>query len=242
MASATGIPQDHPHTIEAREDEPLLGRREDVVQKESEPIFYNVFAGTATFAQFGVWMLIILIWSGIFNHPLILFSAHPLLNSSAILLQIQATLILQPTITPQQKTLGTRVHYSLQAVSLVLFIAAFIVIEVNKGDHPRLTSPHGILGLTTYILIILQSLGGIVQYFLPQLVLGSVERGRSLYKYHRLSGYLLLILELVTVSAATRTTFNLSVLAIPLWAVLVAAGLVLIGVGARIKKHKLGLI
>lgn len=187
-------------------------------------------------------MLIILIWSGIFNHPLILFSAHPLLNSSAILLQVQAALILQPTVTPQQKTLGTRVHYSLQAVSLITFIAAFIVIEVNKGDHPRLTSPHGILGLITYILIILQSLSGIVQYFLPRLVLGSADRGRSLYKYHRLSGYLLLVLELSTVAAATRTTFNLTVLAIPLWAVLVAAVLVLLGVGARVKKHKLGLV
>jgi hypothetical protein len=30
MASATGIPQDHPATIEAREDEPLLGRPGDV--------------------------------------------------------------------------------------------------------------------------------------------------------------------------------------------------------------------
>ncbi|GAB1216106.1 hypothetical protein ATERTT37_005311 [Aspergillus terreus] len=242
MASATGIPQDHPYTIEAREDEPLLGRREDVIQKDNESIFFNLFTGTATFAQFGIWMLIILIWSGIFNHPLILFSAHPLLNSSAILLQIQAALVLQPTVTPQQKTLGTRVHYSLQAVSLITFIAAFIVIEVNKGDHPRLTSPHGILGLITYILIILQSLSGIVQYFLPRLVLGSADRGRSLYKYHRLSGYLLLVLELSTVAAATRTTFNLTVLAIPLWAVLVAAVLVLLGVGARVKKHKLGLV
>jgi hypothetical protein len=31
MASATGIPQDHPATIEAREDEPLLGRPGDVM-------------------------------------------------------------------------------------------------------------------------------------------------------------------------------------------------------------------
>jgi hypothetical protein len=48
MASATGIPQDHPYTIEAREDEPLLGRREDVIQKDNESIFFNLFTGTST--------------------------------------------------------------------------------------------------------------------------------------------------------------------------------------------------
>lgn len=45
MASATGIPQEHPQTIEAREDEPLLGRPGDVVQKEDEYIIYNLFTG-----------------------------------------------------------------------------------------------------------------------------------------------------------------------------------------------------
>ncbi|KAK1140122.1 Serine--tRNA ligase, mitochondrial [Aspergillus melleus] len=241
MASATGIPQDHPQTIESREDEPLLGGPGQIVQKESDYIFYNLFTGTATVAQFGIWILTILIWSGIFNHDLILFSAHPLLNSSAVLLQVQAALILQPTSTPQQKLQGTRIHYILQSLSLAAFISAFVVIEVNKGNHARFTSPHGVMGLVTYSLIILQALGGVVQYFLPSLVLGGANRGKRFYKYHRASGYVLLLLELATISAATRTTFNLAVLAIPLWAVLVAAVVIVAGVGARVKKHKLGL-
>ncbi|KAF7595840.1 hypothetical protein BBP40_004652 [Aspergillus hancockii] len=241
MASATGIPQEHPQTIEAREDEPLLGRPGDVVQKESHYIFYNLFTGTASLAQFGIWIIAILVWSGILSHPLILFSAHPLLNSSALLLQVQAALILQPTTSPQQKLKGTRIHYTIQSISVAAFLAAFIVIEVNKGNHARFTSPHGVMGLITYILIILQASGGVIQYFIPVKVLGSVDNGKKLYKYHRLSGYVLLLLELVTVSAATRTAFNLSVLAIPLWAVAVGAVLVVSGVGARVKKHKLGL-
>ncbi|GAB1203494.1 hypothetical protein APSETT445_002129 [Aspergillus pseudonomiae] len=116
MASATGIPQEHPQTIEAREDEPLLGRPGDVVQKEDQYIIYNLFTGTASLAQFGIWIIAILVWAGIFSHPLILFSAHPLLNSSALLLQVQAALILQPTATPQQKLKGARIHYVIQAV------------------------------------------------------------------------------------------------------------------------------
>lgn len=97
------------------------------------------------------------------------------------------------------------------------------------------------MGLITYTLIFVQALGGIVQYFLPGLVLGGANRGKRFYKYHRASGYVLLLLELATVAAATRTTFNLTLLAIPLWAVLVAAVVVVAGVGARVKKHKLGL-
>lgn len=45
MASATGIPQDHPATIIAREDEPLLGRPGDVTQKPDESIYRNLFTG-----------------------------------------------------------------------------------------------------------------------------------------------------------------------------------------------------
>lgn len=97
------------------------------------------------------------------------------------------------------------------------------------------------MGLITYIAIIFQALVGVTQYFLARPILGSVDAGKRIYKYHRWFGYSLLILELATVAAATRTTYNLAALHIQLWAVLVAAVLVVAGVGARIRKHKLGL-
>jgi hypothetical protein len=56
----------------------------------------------------------------------------------------------------------------------------------------------------------------------------------------RISGYLILILSLATIAAATQTGFNEMVLHIKLWSVLVASVLVLIGIVPRIKKHKLG--
>lgn len=164
-----------------------------------------------------------------------------LLGISALLLQVQAALILQPTATPQQKRVGTRIHYSLQLLSVVLFVSAFVIIEVNKGSHPHFVSPHGILGLTTYIAIVLQAVVGVVQYLLPVTLLGSVDAGKRIYKCHRWSGYVLLLLEMATVVAATQTTFNVNAIHIPLWGVLVSAVLILTGVGARIKKHKLGL-
>lgn len=164
-----------------------------------------------------------------------------LLNSSAILLQVQAILILQPTNTARQKVLGARIHFGTLVASNIAFVAGLVIIEINKAPHPetRFTSPHAILGLATYIFILLQALVGVAQYLFPTLVFGSVEKGKSVYKWHRLAGYLLLVLELVTVAAATRTGYNVNILHIHLWAVIVASLLILLGVGARIKVHKL---
>jgi hypothetical protein len=164
-----------------------------------------------------------------------------LLNSSALLLQVQAALILQPTATPQQKLTGTRIHYAIQLLSVVLFVSAFVIIEINKGSHPHFVSAHGILGLITYISIVLQALVGLAQFLFPTIIFGSVEAGKRIYKYHRWSGYVLLLLEMTTVVAATQTTYNKAALHIPLWGVLVSAVLILSGVSARIGKHKLGL-
>jgi hypothetical protein len=148
---------------------------------------------------------------------------------------------LQPTATPQQKLTGTRIHYTIQLLSVILFISAFTIIEINKGSHPHFVSPHGILGLITIITIALQALVGVIQFFVPVTVLGSVDAGKRIYKYHRWSGYVLLLLEMATIVAATQTTYNLAAIHIPLWGVLVSVVLILSGVGARIKKHKLGL-
>lgn len=52
---------------------------------------------------------------------------------------------------------------------------------------------------------------------------------------------MILVLLFATVAAATQTDFNKTTLDIKLWAVLVTAILVLIGIIPRIKKQKLGL-
>ncbi|OKL60431.1 hypothetical protein UA08_03995 [Talaromyces atroroseus] len=233
MASATGIPENNSAVAE---EEPLLGAPGSGRQRSSTPIYYNLLtgaswifilprigltsfaAGSAIVAQAGIWVL---------------------LNTAAILLQVQSILVLQPTSTPRQKTLGTYVHFTVLILSLGAFITAFAIIEINKGDHPRLTSPHGVLGLITYILIVLQALVGVAQFWVPTWVFGSVDNGKKIYKYHRVSGYTLLVLELATVVAATQTAFSESVLHIGLWAVIGTVIVTVLGVGARIRKQKL---
>jgi len=254
MASATGIPEGIPAPAEAEvngnhhpneevgDDEPLLGRRGDASQPEGRALYYNLIIGTAVIAQAGVILLVASIWANVFLNDLILFSAHPLLNSASILFLVQSILILQPTHTPVQKRHGTITHFTLNNLSIDLLIAGLVVIEYNKFAHngTHFESPHAILGLITYIFLLVQALVGFTAYFVPKLY-GSVDKAKSLYKWHRISGYIILVFLLATVAAATQTDFNKNVLDIKLWAVLISAVLVLVGVLPRIQKQKLGL-
>ncbi len=200
------------------------------------------FSGTAVIAQAGLILFIASIWASIFIAPLSLFSAHPLLNSAGLLAIAEGIIILQPTHTADQKRKGTTAHFLFNNFGLDALIAGLVVIEVNKFAHNGIhfESPHAILGLITYILLAIQALVGFTQYYVPNLY-GSVDKAKSIYKWHRISGYIILILLLATVAAATQTTYNKTTLDIKLWAILVAGVLVLIGILPRIKKQKLGL-
>lgn len=72
-------------------------------------------------------------------------------------------------------------------VGCIALIAGLVVIELNKASHPetRFQSTHGKVALVAYILIFIQWLVGLAQFFLPNLIFGSVDRAKSFYKYHR---------------------------------------------------------
>ncbi|RDW68337.1 hypothetical protein BP5796_08994 [Coleophoma crateriformis] len=243
MASATGIPENVQAAAQRGlgEEEPLLGRVGAASQEDGQPIYYNFIIGTAILAQAGILLLTALVWANVFLSPLMLFTAHPILNSSGLFLIAEGIIILQPTHTAEQKRHGTIAHATLNGLAAAALISGLVVIEVNKFAHNGIhfESPHAILGLTTYILLLIQSVVGFTQYFTPKLF-GSVDKAKSIYKWHRLSGYIVLVLMLATVAAATQTTFNKNALHIRLWAVLISSVLVLLGIVPRIKKQKFG--
>src|SRR3954462_9635343 len=98
-------------------------------------VLLTLFAGTAVVAQAGVILLTASVWANIFLNELILFSAHPLLNSAGLLFLTQGILILQPTHTPQQKRQGTITHFTINNIGLDALIAGLVVIEYNKIAH-----------------------------------------------------------------------------------------------------------
>ncbi|KJZ80290.1 hypothetical protein HIM_00140 [Hirsutella minnesotensis 3608] len=248
MSSSTGIPERPPpaenevRRVESDENEPLLGRPGDVIQHENAAFEKNLVMGTAILAQVGAFILVLLVWVAVFTKPLVLFSAHPLLQSAAVLTLIQSVLALQPTNTPDQKRLGQRVHASLNLVAFLLLVAGVTVIEYNKfASHgPHFHSVHGYLGVIASILLLLQYLVGFTMWATPALY-GGERRARAVWKYHRYSGYFVLLFLLATVCSATQTTYNFKVLDIKLWATILASVLVVLGVFPRIQKQKLGL-
>lgn len=84
----------------------------------------------------------------------------------------------------------------------------------------------------------LQTVIGAVQFFAPKL-LGGERNAHKVYKWHRLLGYMILTLGLITIIAATRTGYNIRVLHIPTKGIVGAVALMLIGIGARIERRKL---
>ncbi|ETI26141.1 hypothetical protein G647_02918 [Cladophialophora carrionii CBS 160.54] len=238
MASATGIPAQNPRL---EEEEPLLGGPGDATQRPDQGLQWNFVKGTAILAQAGIVILTALVWAAISEHPFIFFSYHPILNSLAVLLFVEGILVLQPTATQKDKVTGTYAHSAINTSAVALAIAGLVVIEKNKASHPetRFQSVHGKMALVAYILIFLQWFIGAAMFYLQGSVF-EVDRAKSVYKYHRVSGYLLAVYMLAVVAAATQTTYNVKVLHIKLWAVIVASILVLVGVIPRIKKRKLG--
>ncbi len=163
-----------------------------------------------------------------------------LLNSAALLLLAQGILVLQPTQTAEQKRTGTYIHAAFNGLALACFIAALTMIQIHKftAGYAHFESPHSILGLITYIFVILQALWGGAQFFAPG-IFGGEEKAKKVYKYHRWNGYVVFTLGLATVCAATQTTYSKHVLHIQLWAVIVASVITLAGLLPRIKKQKM---
>ena len=137
---------------------------------------------------------------------------------------------------------GTYIHSALNTIAMGLLVAGLVVIEMNKASHPetRFQSTHGKIALVVYIMLGLQFLIGVAQFYTPS-IFGSVDNAKSLYKYHRWSGYIIMILSAIAICYATQTGFNDNVLHMRLWAVIVASVLLVIGLLPRIKKRKLGL-
>ena len=98
---------------------------------------------------------------------------------------------------------------------------------------------HGKLGLVTYCLLAVQALVGFTQYFVPALY-GGVDNAKAMYKWHRFSGYIIVVMMLVTVVAATQTTTGKNFLELKTWGVALASVLVLVGILPRIRRAKLG--
>ncbi|PUU83805.1 hypothetical protein B9Z19DRAFT_1071671 [Tuber borchii] len=174
--------------------------------------------------------LVASVWVAVFTHRILIpFSLHPLLDSLDILFALEAIL----------RRKGTYVHAGFVILAALCFYGALAAILVQKKragsalsyvsslfsgmlfsrfivSHFELS--HDILGVIIYSVLLVQAFIEFAQYFVPGLY-GGVDNAKAVYKYHRLSGYLLLTRFLVTVSLVCFTFYGGRALNLKLWSV-----------------------
>lgn len=245
MASVTGLPEQP--TCESgfrSETEPLLGRPRDAVLSERANIVRGPFIGTGIIAEIGVLILCCDIWANIASTPISFFSGHPIAMSIAIFTLIQSILFQQP-ITPEnlnRKRLGQYIHVAFNLITFLAIITGFTIIEVSKaqGNGSHFQTTHAFFGVSTLLLLIVQYIVGFTMWLTPSLY-GGEARAKSLYKYHRYTGYFILLMILGTaVTAMFLMEYNGKAVGVKFWVAGLGAFLIVFAAFPRIQKQKLG--
>ncbi|KAK0674694.1 eukaryotic cytochrome b561-domain-containing protein [Cercophora samala] len=237
-------PDDSHH--QPNENEPLLGRPGDAIQRPNAPMHRNLYLGTGILAQTGLLLLLLTISIPLLTHrPLPpLLTPHPLLQLTALLVLTEAILLLQPTTKslPAAKTRAAKYHALLQLLSLLLFVSGTAIIETNKHANklPHFHSAHAYFGVATVSLLAVQYLFGFTIYLTPS-VWGGGDKAKKMWKWHRYLGYGVLLLVLATTGSAAWTEYVDAQLGVSKVGVVLGLVLVAGGVFPRIQLGKLGL-
>ncbi|KAM3581706.1 hypothetical protein VKS41_005868 [Umbelopsis sp. WA50703] len=156
----------------------------------------------------------------------------------------EAIFLLQPTYTAHEKKKGLRRHAFLQAIAYTGAILGFTAITYNKAIHdkPHIASAHAYFGVFTFSFLFIQLLFGVIIAYAPSVV-GGTPQAKSLWKYHRISGYVLLILIWTTAQLGAHAEFMVTNFPKPklIWLYLVSIVLIAIGVSKRVDVSKWGI-
>ncbi|KAF9262203.1 hypothetical protein L218DRAFT_868192 [Marasmius fiardii PR-910] len=157
-------------------------------------------------AQYIALVTLITTWYIILNSPpgqLGWFAFHPPLQTLAVFLFTYGILTLQPTAQPQSKAAGFKRHQATilyVAVPAVIFgTLAVMYNKVLKGSG-HFKTWHGTLGIVCMFWLLFQVVLGGGSVWFNGAAFGGGARAKAVWKYHRLSGYLLFSFMLLTVN------------------------------------------
>ncbi|KAF8558487.1 hypothetical protein OG21DRAFT_1595374 [Imleria badia] len=158
-------------------------------RKGDGPAKVVVWASFAVFAL-TTWVIVLS------NDPASLgwFKFHPLLQSAAIGSFTYGILTLQPTTQPDTKAAGLQRHQiAMIGIGVPLILAGALAVFVHKDSHgaPHFTTWHGTFGLISVAWIVVQALVGGSTVWFGGAAWGGGMKAKLMWKYHRLSGYVL---------------------------------------------------
>jgi hypothetical protein len=240
----SGLPDSSEYEALLQDPEAAMGLEEQQLKPEGRK--GDLLAKYA--ALISVLVVLVTTWVVILsNDPKSLgwFPLHPLLQSLSLSLFSYGILTLQPTSQPETKKAGLARHQ----VAILFFGFPAIILGASsmiytKYTHraPHFTSWHGRFGLVAVIWIVLQISVGAGSVWFGGTLFGGGAKAKAIYKYHRLSGYVLFSWLLVTVHLAgawsiwmvDHTAFVTSVIAYT-----IAPAIVFISVYARVRTSKM---
>ncbi|EJU03005.1 hypothetical protein DACRYDRAFT_21368 [Dacryopinax primogenitus] len=172
------------------------------------------------------------------------FIYHPTLQSIGIALLAIGIQTLQPTATPSSKASGLMRHQYFQLTCLSLLTLGTASIVLNKFAHsaPHLISWHAVFGLIAYLWLIVQSSIGAATVWFNGRAFGGETKAKRVWKYHRLSGYMLTLWMLTTAwlagewSGWARMYAGVGVRAVGFG---MSLALVVVGLGGRVRTGKM---
>ncbi|KZP23676.1 hypothetical protein FIBSPDRAFT_951894 [Athelia psychrophila] len=129
------------------------------------------------------------------------FAYHPILQTLAIVLFTYGVLTLQPTSQPATKAAGLERH-QLATLLLGLPVLALgtlaIMYKKYPWPHGIAVTWHGTFGYISILWLLVQICVGGASVWGGGIAFGGGNKAKSMWKYHRLSGYMLLPLLIGT--------------------------------------------
>ncbi|KAI9446657.1 hypothetical protein H4582DRAFT_590432 [Lactarius indigo] len=188
------------HSGSPHEHDALMGSDNqqaiDPTRSGDTPAFYIALASAL--------VLVLSTWTVILsNDPINLswFAFHPTFNTFAIACFTFGILTLQPTSQPKTKATGLWRHQIAMIIGFLSIGLGSSSIWYNKESHgaPHITTWHGAFGSISGSWLLVQVLVGAGSVWFGGAAFGGGHRAKLVWKYHRLSGYLLLPFLLTTV-------------------------------------------
>ncbi|EIW85386.1 hypothetical protein CONPUDRAFT_118197 [Coniophora puteana RWD-64-598 SS2] len=188
---------------------------------------------------------LILLGSGPFS--LGLFAWHPFLQCLAIACFTYGIITLQPTSQPKTKVAGLQRHQTgmfLLGFPSILLGTAAIFFRKSLHGASHFTTWHGTFGIIAMVWLVGQILLGGASVWFDGMALGGGMRAKKVWKYHRLSGYVLFVLLLLTAflgGSSSTWSVNNSPVIIRVLAYWIAPPVVIGALALRIRTSKMKL-
>lgn len=188
----------------SEQQNPLLGEDSVPTLTSRKPSNHSLMS---LVTLLGAALFIVPVWKVVLDQDWMLFSYHPILMSTTLVLLAIGITTLQPLPrNATEKSKGLTRHQLYQIPAILLAVIGASIMYANKANHgaEHYTTYHGKMGLATLLFVLGVASAGSATVYAPFLF-GGEAKAKSFWKVHRLGGYATLALVLITASLGTHS-------------------------------------